>query len=1013
VNNVLKILLFLFLITLSRVKAEEFRIEIPEASDGFPSNLVYKIYQDSKGFIWFGTMYGLYRYDGVNYVSYRYNPMDSTSIGNDDVVSIFEDSKGNMWFGTYMGGANLYDPVTSKFTRFVYSENKNSLSDNTVWSIAEDKEGAMWFGTQNGLNKFQNNRFTVYQNINGNTNSNVVFSLACDKENNLWIGTMRGGLLRLNAQRSIFENYKRYDNSADSLNGNFIRGLYCDKKGNILIGMLQRGVCMLTADDIKRNVFRFNKQLFDSTNVNSPGNVNVMEIAEDNKGNYVFASGNNLYKYNTQLKSFSKTNLSASVSSKPEVVSLMYDYSGCVWISSYENCLYKAKEESDNFKNISKADDGSLIGSVSSICKLNEDVFIGSANGLFRYSRNNNKIENVKTTSIANVTALLNDEGKIYIGTPSGLLKLSGSKEEFVLKNISVTSLISGESKIIAGTLNGLYFINKNSFDTIAFRKIEGDGSSLNDNLILSVYKDLEGNIWAGTYAGLNKFESSANKFIHYTKNLNDTTSLSNNYVYCMNQFSADKIFIGTAGGVNVFYPKENRFSLLKEKHLENSVINSVLNYKNDIWFGANRGLVSYNSISGDAVDFKKDDGIENEFFNPGAMLSSDEEIIAGSKSGITLFSPELIKRDTSKPLISFCGMKIFNGKDISKIDLSHLNEVKTDYQENNLEIDFALMDFTNPKKNQYEYFLVGADENWISSGNKNSVFYSNLNPGSYTLKIRGINPNGIRSDEKSLHLVITPPYWKTIWFYCLVFFITGSLLFILYKYRVRKNVQLALTIEKAKEEERDKWREQASIDYHDELGHKLTRISMFSRRVLKKMNGSVNEWGNDLNNIIETSDSLRSSARDLIWSLNPSEDTLIDFITRINIFGEEFYDGAEMKFHKCKIHEEWKNIRLNMDTKRQMLFIIKEAMNNSLKYSNAKNVYFNIDAGEYITVKISDDGKGFIYPSEYTGYGITNMSKRAERTGFNLEIISSQGNGTEILISGVKYITSKNKIEE
>ena len=89
-----------------KVFAEQYKVEKIDAEGGFPSNLVYKIYQDSKGFIWFGTMYGLYRYDGVNYISYRYNPFDSTSIGNDDVISIFEDSKGYLWFGTFLGGVS-------------------------------------------------------------------------------------------------------------------------------------------------------------------------------------------------------------------------------------------------------------------------------------------------------------------------------------------------------------------------------------------------------------------------------------------------------------------------------------------------------------------------------------------------------------------------------------------------------------------------------------------------------------------------------------------------------------------------------------------------------------------------------------------------------------------------------------------------------------------------------------------------------------------------------------------
>jgi signal transduction histidine kinase len=187
----------------------------------------------------------------------------------------------------------------------------------------------------------------------------------------------------------------------------------------------------------------------------------------------------------------------------------------------------------------------------------------------------------------------------------------------------------------------------------------------------------------------------------------------------------------------------------------------------------------------------------------------------------------------------------------------------------------------------------------------------------------------------------------------------------------------------------------------------------MYSRRVLKKMNGSAENWGSDLNNIIETSNSLRMSARDLIWSLNPSEDSVFDFILRINIFAEEFFDCSNIKYHRCENYDKWKSLSLNMDAKRQMLFIIKEAMNNSFKYSGSKNIYFKVTVGDALSLKIIDDGIGFVHPSEYTGYGITNMFKRANRAGFKLEIFSSPGKGTTIFIDKVKYSLQNDTIEK
>lgn len=1007
----MKLLCILFLFISLSLKADNFKIEKIDSDGGLPSNLVYKIYQDSKGFIWFGTMYGLYRYDGVNYISYRYNPFDSTSIGNDDVISIFEDSKGFLWFGTYMGGVSRYDSKTSSFIRFIHRENTNSICDNTVWSITEDNKGALWFGTQNGLSKFENNNFTTYQNINGNPQSNCIFTLTKDKENNLWIGTFRGGLFRFNPERTSFDNFKRNGSSEDSINGNVIRGLYCDKQGNLWAGTIQRGICMIKAEDIKRGAYKFNRQMFDSTNQNAPGNATVYEISEDGKGNIFFCSGNILYRYNNLESKFSKTMLASDVKSPSESVAMICDFSGCIWVSSYENCVYKVTENNENFSDFSEVDGGGVIGSVKAIFyddSINK-ILLGSSNGLFELNEQNRKIEQVNlNNSPISVNAIVKDNnGNLILGTDKGIMEIgSNGLKNTILENVGITKLEIDENYICAGTANGLYFINPITTDTVAYRNIPGVESSISDNVILSLYKDVNGYIWAGTYAGLNKFNKDKNNFTRYSKSLNDTNTLSNNYVYSILQKDEDGLYLGTAGGLSSLYYNLGKISLNKETAASGSVINSILLADKILWMGTNRGLMRLDLNNSSLKNF------EGNIFNPGAVLKTESgNIVAGNRTGFVMFNPSDLKADTLKPVISFANLKIFGENKNETIDISRLQKIELGSRENNLEIDFALMDFNNPKKNQYEYKLEGIDDNWISAGNKNSVFYSNLNPASYELKIRGTNPDGIKSDEKILKLFISPPFWRTIWFYTLMILLFAMFVYIFYKFRLRKSVLLALEIEHAKEEEREKWREQASIDYHDELGHKLTRISMYSRRALKKMNGSANELGSDINNIIETSNSLRMSARDLIWSLNPSEDSLFDFITRINLFADELFESSNIKYHKSENPFEWKDIELQMDVKRQMLFILKEGMNNALKYSQAENVQLDVtQKSNELFMKIKDDGIGFEHSSEYTGYGLLNMQKRAKKAGFDLEIISSRGSGTQINIYNVEVLKHSNR---
>lgn len=121
-------------------------------SNGLSQGMINCIFQDHYGFMWFGTMDGLNRYDGYNFKIFRNDPLNNTSISGNFITSILEDSKGRLWIGTALNGLNLFCWETEQFTHFS-THSKPSLSDNTIFSIQEDKNGTIWIGTQSGLNK--------------------------------------------------------------------------------------------------------------------------------------------------------------------------------------------------------------------------------------------------------------------------------------------------------------------------------------------------------------------------------------------------------------------------------------------------------------------------------------------------------------------------------------------------------------------------------------------------------------------------------------------------------------------------------------------------------------------------------------------------------------------------------------------------------------------------------------------------------------------------------------------
>ena len=215
----------------------------------------------------------------------------------------------------------------------------------------------------------------------------------------------------------------------------------------------------------------------------------------------------------------------------------------------------------------------------------------------------------------------------------------------------------------------------------------------------------------------------------------------------------------------------------------------------------------------------------------------------------------------------------------------------------------------------------------------------------------------------------------------------------------MQKKIHQLLEHEKIRNSEREKVREELSRDFHDELGHKLTRISIYARNLIKKKNSGAVELIDELEKVNETSQSLHLGAKDLIWSLNPGEDTLYDTVIRLKDFGDDLFDKTEINFSAKGISEDFKSIKLPMEWKRHLTLIFKESMNNILKYAECENVLFQIEIeNKKLIIELSDDGKGFELNGDSNGYGLNNIKKRAENILGEISIVSKKEEGTRII---------------
>ncbi len=1020
------LLTFLLIVTATSLFSQSLngnlKVERISLEQGFSNDLIFSVYQDSKGFIWFGTMFGLVRYDGMNYKTYRYDPLDSNTLTNDDIISIFEDREGNMWFGTYNGGLNKYERNSGKFTRFVRNqEDLNSISSNTVWEICQDKDGVIWLATEGGgLCKYTDGKFYAYKkdtvNSSGSISGNFIRSVATDKAGNIWAGTYASGINKLDKEKNIFINYRNDPDNAVSLSNNFVSSVFTDSNGDLWIGTGGGGLNKFDPAVGKFIIFK--------NDVNDPQSISgdfINSIKEDSPGFLLIATNNGLNRFDKSSGKFDRLKLNSGNRSGNENISaFIKDRSGVLWISSYNDGLYKLMLQPEKFKNFLSGDNVRCIYEDSSgriWAGTQENGLLMSADNGISFITVLNSKSLSKSKSIRFNSVSEDNEGNIWAGSGSGLYKLDRSGaliQVFVNDTGNLNSVASNNIfKILTdrsgalwiGTDKGLDKFDMSSQSFTHYQNSKNDTNSLTENTILSLYEDKYGELWVGTYFGLNKLDRRSGNFIHFRKDPADPKSISNNYVYSFNEDNSNNFWIGTGGGLNIFDRSTGTFFHFTENDgLPNGVIAGLESDDNGyLWISTYKGISRFSVKSRIFNNYDTEDGLLSNMFNAGSYFKNRKgEILFGSVNGVNYFIPGDVKESNFKVPVMLTSLVSYADKIKTETDISSVKDVELSYKDNFVKIGFAAADYSNPLKNKFSYKLEGFDRDWKYSGIEREAVYTNLDPGDYVFKVKGTNSDGVwNENETSVKISVTPPFWKTWWFFGIMLCSVIAAILMIQNYRVRSKVKYLIELEKIKEKEREFMREQASRDYHDELGHKLTRISLYSRRINKKLRPTANGLTEDLNSIVETSNSLQSGAKDLIWAMNPKEDTLYDFTVRLRDFGNELFENTGINFTSAGITEEFKVIQLSMNCKRHLIYIFKEGMNNILKYSRCANVNLNFRLYDNdLEIILKDDGKGFDIYNCAKGYGLKNIYSRGKQIGVNVNISSEENTGTVINLS-------------
>jgi len=1020
-------LLLQFILSASCLPAQDNSFPFPPfekitTRHGLSDNEVYQVIQDKMGFIWFLTNNGLNRYDGYSFKTYDYNPLDSNSITSGYFYSLEQDTRGLLWMNSETHGIYSFNPVTGLFYNYRHDpNNNNSLADDQTTHLIIDKKGNIWIGSMSGLDKLepttkQFTHFTSYEKSNEVISKDKVFSISIDEDDNLWLVTGSPGIDYFNTQTGKLIRHFDFGSSDNPVDDwqNHLYEVCGGKNGDMWIGSKDHGLyCYNTRTG---NIMNFQHKKDDPYSISDNG---VYKTLEDHLGNLWLATdAGTIDFYEKSTGKFYHRPVSAI-----GYVDMIEDQSHKIWITTL-NGIYACDTR---FKKIN-----SILLDVSNHSYNDQSpyYFFRTSNGTMYVSYLGVRRFDVSTKTLTPFEIIINGKnifennitwqiyedrkGNLWFATIRGLLFYDALKKQYKWyehKEGDNTSLSAYPCTAILEDSKGRYWVTTwgggfDSFDPVTgkFKAFKADGgfNSISTNNLAVIFEDSKGRLYVGSDGGgMLRFDADNLTFKAYRHTVHDPSSVSCDIVTSFKESRSGIIWICTlGGGINAFDPVTKKFRSFTttEGLCSNSVVSIAEDENGHYWLGTLKGFSCFSPPEdpfnpGSKFSFRNydiSDGLPNNKMNYSAAYKDiDGKIYFGSTDGgIIYFDPAQLKDNDFLPPIYITDLKLFNtsirpfDKDsILKEPVELTKQVILSYDQNDLSLEFAALNYFHPEKNQYQYKLENYNNDWISTdAARRYANYTNLNPGKYVFKVRASNNDGLWSrQEASLIIIITPPFWQTWWFKTLIALAAAGIVYGIYRYRLKQVLRL------------QNIRNRIAADLHDDIGSTLNSISVYSE-VAKN---DPEQRNLSLSMIGESSRKVIDAMSDIVWTINPDNDSFEKVILRMRSLAYNLMRAKNIEF-TFKTDESLNHLKLSLEKRRNFFLIFKETLNNLIKHSQAKRMQISIiQKSGTVTFLVRDDGTGFDTSIKYNGNGLTNIRKRAKEMNAQLHIESGAGIGT------------------
>ncbi len=983
--------------------------------------------QDSTGFLWFGTYKGLDRFDGRSIRVFMYDPRFINSIPENTITALLIDSKKRLLIGT-TDGISVYDERTCSFQPLNVTGQRILPPETPVSCMKEDVSGNLWVGNKNGLRRISlssgnSTLFTSSPADSQSLSSNRIRALLIDKSNTIWIGT-NNGLNNYNLATGTFKRYKNDDTGKSSLNHKLITCLYEDRHGTIWVGTNGGGFFeYLPEQDC------FKQYWIDIAKKKNPYNVSsnaILCIFEDHEGKFWVGSEEGLMLFdreNNQCTSF-KHNPSDQHSLPNNIVmTVTEDRSRNLWITTPSGVckLIRRPKGFDYIFDTSRTTTYSNLNNILGLI-INHDGNLVSATreaGLRSYSLQTHSFTQYPSgyntehgiTSTLAWSVFEDKDSNLWIGTGWGLNRQKNGETTFErfdpndksypLPGSNIINIIQDHEGILwFGTENGIATYNTSNKQWKRWSNDARGNEKLPGKYVDYLFEDSKFRLWLVLDTRLYLFDRAMNTFNEYSLPTNREIPFAVHEFSCITESKTGTLLFGTDFGLVEFDLQVNSITLLtKDNGLPDNVIESIVEDINgNVWIATTKGLAFWNRQSNSISTYKEEDGVDNTDFTYRSVCKASNGILYfGTTNGIIVVNPSEIQKNKNIPNVVFTSFRLFNKETALDPDIAVRNQLDIQYNDYVISFEVAALEFTAPHENKFMYMLEGFNQSWVDNENEQLISFANLDPGSYILRVKASNNDGIWNEQgASLAINVSPPYWLTWWFLSLSFLILGGISFGLGRSRYVYLKQTRLEREAFSHRllaETEEERKRISSELHDSIGQQLLIIKNMSELGIRKSK-ILEDAQNRFREISSLSETTVKQLREISHNLRPVEIDRFGVWQAIRSLALQVEETFELRF---TIAIEDIDTIFSKEAQMHIFRIVQESVNNILKHSKATEATIKVFRKDYsIHLLVIDNGKGFI-EGKKKGIGFSSMHARAGAIQSQLFIETTPERGTQI----------------